>query len=120
MNDLTDFKCHKKAVLQELVVLLAPFAPHVAEELWEQMKNEGSVTAVAYPEFNQKYLVESAFEYPVSINGKLRTKIELALNIEQGKVEAEVLASEVIQKWLEGKPPKKFIYVPGKIINIVV
>jgi len=120
VNDLTDFKCHKKAVLQELVVLLAPFAPHVAEELWEQMKNEGSVTAVAYPEFNQKYLVESAFEYPVSINGKLRTKIELALNIEQGKVEAEVLASEVIQKWLEGKPPKKFIYVPGKIINIVV
>ncbi|HXH18495.1 MAG TPA: leucine--tRNA ligase [Chitinophagales bacterium] len=120
VNELTDLKCSKKTVLKDLVVLLAPFAPHVAEELWEALGNKGSVTAVPYPEYNQKYLAETTFEYPVSVNGKLRTKIELPLDLEQSKVQEEVLASDVVKKWLEGKPPKKVIYVPGKIINIVV
>ncbi len=120
VNELTDLKCSKKEVLKDLVVLLAPFAPHAAEELWEKLGNKSSVTTATYPQHDVKYLVESKFEYPVSVNGKLRTKIELALNIEQNKVEEEVLALEVVKKWLEGKPPKKFIYVPGKIINIVV
>jgi len=120
VNELQDLKCNKKEVLQDLVVLIAPFAPHVAEELWEALGNTGSVTVAAYPKYNEKYLVESAFEYPVSINGKLRTKINLPLDLLDDKVQQEVLASDVVQKWLEGKPLKKFIYVPGKIINIVV
>jgi len=120
VNEMTELKCSKKAILQDLVVLLAPFAPHVAEELWEALGNKGTVTTVPYPEYNQKYLVETTFEYPVSVNGKLRTKIELPLDLEQSKVQEEVMTSDIVKKWLEGKPPKKVIYVPGKIINIVV
>ncbi len=120
VNELTDLRCTKRMVLHDLAILIAPFAPHLAEELWEKLGNKSSVTLAAYPEYNQKYLVESNFEYPVSINGKLRTKINLPLDLVQDKVQEEVLASDVVQKWLDGKPPKKFIYVPGKIINIVV
>jgi len=120
VNELTDLRCTKRQVLHDLSILIAPFAPHLAEELWEKLGNKGSVTLAAYPEYNQQCLVESSFEYPISINGKLRTKINLPLDLVHDKVQEEVLASDVVQKWLEGKPPKKFIYVPGKIINIVV
>ncbi len=120
VNELTDLKCHKKAVLKDLIVLLAPFAPHIAEEMWEQMGFENSVTLAPYPQHNPQFLVESKFEYPISINGKVRAKIEFALDIEASKVEQEVLASETVQKWLEGKQPKKVVYVKGRIINVVV
>ncbi|GIV35485.1 MAG: leucine--tRNA ligase [Chitinophagales bacterium] len=120
VNELTEKKCSKKEILEKLVVLIAPFAPHLAEELWEALGHSGTVTKVPFPEADLQYLKETSFAYPVSVNGKVRTKIELPLDITQSRVEEEILASEVIQKWLEGKPPRKVIYVPGKIINVVV
>jgi leucyl-tRNA synthetase len=119
-NELHELKCYKKEILEQLVVLLTPYAPHIAEELWNVLENEGSVLDAAYPKFEEKYVVESAKEYPVSINGKLRTTINIALDAEQAEVEKLVLANEVVQKWVEGKPLKKFIFVKGKMVNVVV
>jgi len=120
VNELADMKCHKKEVLEKLLILLTPYAPHIAEELWSQLGNEGSVLDAAYPKFNPALLVESTKEYPVSINGKLRTNIELALDLEQSAVEELVLQNEIVQKWLEGKAPKKIIFVKNKMINVVI
>jgi len=120
VNGLADMKCHKKEVLEKLLILLAPYAPHIAEELWSQLGNEGSVLDAGYPSFNPALLVELTKEYPVSINGKLRTNIALALDLEQPEVEELVLQNEIVQKWLEGKAPKKIIFVKNKMINIVV
>jgi leucyl-tRNA synthetase len=119
VNELNDLKCHKKEILQQLVVLLTPYAPHIAEELWQTMGNGGSVLDAAYPVFEEKYVVESAKEYPVSINGKLRTTINISLDADQEDVEKIVMANDVVQKWLEGKPVKKFIFVKGRMVNIV-
>jgi leucyl-tRNA synthetase len=133
VNELTDLKCHKKEVLEPLLILLTPYAPHIAEELFQQLNATqvpspggdigeagASVLDAAYPSFNPALLVESTKEYPVSINGKLRTNIELALNLEQPAVEELVLRNEIVQKWLEGKDPKKIIFVKNKMINVVV
>lgn len=121
VNELTDLDCHKKAVLKDLVVLLAPFAPHLAEELWHEALGETTTVVYApFPQFKPEYLVESTHTYPVSINGKVRAQVELDLNIEKDSVQATVLELDAIQKWLEGKEVKRFIYVPKKIINIVV
>jgi leucyl-tRNA synthetase len=120
VNELHDLKCHKKEVLQSLVVLLTPYAPHVAEELWNTLENEGSVLDAPFPTFEAKYVVESSKEYPVSINGKLRTTINMPLDAEHAEVEKTVMANEIVQKWLEGKPLKKFIFVKGKMVNVVV
>jgi leucyl-tRNA synthetase len=120
VNELADMKCNKKEVLEKLLILLTPYAPHIAEELWSQLGNEGSVLDASYPAFNPALLVESTKEYPVSINGKLRTNIELALDLEQPQVEALVLQNEIVQKWLEGKAPKKIIFVKNKMINVVI
>ncbi len=120
VNDLSDAKCNKKEVLEQLLILLTPYAPHIAEELWHQLGNEGSVLDASYPAFNAALLVESSKEYPVSINGKVRTNIVLPLVIEQKDAEAQVLQNEVVQKWLEGKAPKKIIFVKGKMINVVI
>jgi leucyl-tRNA synthetase len=120
VNELQDLKCFKKDVLEQVVVLLTPYAPHIAEELWSELGNEGSVLNASYPKFEAKYVVESSKEYPVSINGKLRTTINIALDAEQTEVEKIVLANDVIQKWVESKPVKKFIFVKGKMINVVV
>jgi leucyl-tRNA synthetase len=120
VNELTDLKCNKKEVLQQLVILLTPYAPHIAEELWSALSNTGSVLDAPYPEFEEKYVIESSKEYPVSINGKLRTTINIALDAEQAAVEKLVLSNEVVQKWVEGKPVKKFIFVKGKMVNVVV
>ncbi|HTL08337.1 MAG TPA: class I tRNA ligase family protein, partial [Chitinophagaceae bacterium] len=120
VNELTDAKCHKKQVLEQLLVLLTPYAPHIAEELWQQLGNEGSVLDASYPVFDAKYVTESSKEYPVSINGRVRTNISIALSITQQEVEAIVLADETVQKWLEGKSPKRIIYVPNKMVNVVV
>jgi leucyl-tRNA synthetase len=119
-NELTDQKCTNRAVLSELVVLLSPFAPHICEELWKQLGNNESVTKAAFPAFNEKYLAESNFEYPVSFNGKMRFKVNLALGMSVPDMQKEILALEQTQKYLEGKEPKKVIIVPGKIVNFVV
>ncbi|MBL0255877.1 MAG: leucine--tRNA ligase [Chitinophagaceae bacterium] len=120
VNELADAKCHKKEVLQKLLVLLAPYAPHIAEELWSQLGNTGSVLDADYPTLEEKYLVETSKEYPLSINGKLRTTLTLSLELQQTEVEAIVLQNDVVQKWLEGKAPKKIIFVKGKMINVVI
>jgi leucyl-tRNA synthetase len=121
VNELTELKCYKKAVLEPLVVLIAPFAPHFAEELWEKIGNEaGTITQQRYPEYDEKFLVESNFDYPISFNGKMRTKVNLSLQLSAKEVETHVLGLEEIQKWMENKSPKKVIVVPGKIVNIVL
>ncbi|UKN00386.1 leucine--tRNA ligase [Paracrocinitomix mangrovi] len=119
-NELTDQKCNNKAVLRELVILLSPYAPHIAEELWQRLGETESVTKAKWPSFNPDYLVEASHAYPVSFNGKMRFKIELPTNLSKEDIEKEVLAAEESQKWLEGKDPKKVIVVPGKIVNVVI
>jgi leucyl-tRNA synthetase len=120
VNELADLKCHKKEILEKLLILLTPYAPHIASELWNQLGNDGSVLDASYPTFNPALLVESTKEYPVSINGKLRTNIQLALDLQQPQVEEIVLQNEIVQKWLEGKAPKKIIFVKNKMINVVI
>ncbi len=120
VNELADIKCHKKEVLENVLILLTPYAPHITEELWNQLGNQGSVLDAAYPTFNPALLVESSKEYPISINGKVRANINLALNLDQAAVEKMVLQNDIVQKWLEGKDPKKIIYVKNKMINVVV
>jgi len=120
-NELTDLKCRKRAILKELTILLAPFAPHIAEELWQNALGEtGTVVYAPFPKFDESVLVESNFNYPVSINGKVRATIDFPLDYNEEQVKPEVLANEQVQKWLEGKDPKKFIFVKGRIINVVV
>jgi leucyl-tRNA synthetase len=120
VNELTDLKCNKKAVLEQLLILLTPYAPHVSEELWSLIGNSGSILDAPFPVFEEKYVTESAKEYPVSVNGKLRTTINISLDASAEEVEKIALANEVIQRWLEGKTPKKVIFVKGKMINVVV
>lgn len=121
VNELSSLKCHKQAILTELVQLISPFAPHLAEELWQKLGNETSVVKdIEYPTHNEKFLVKSTILYPVSINGKMRVKLELPANITQDEARKLALANEVVQKWVEDKPLKKFIFVPSRIINIVV
>ncbi len=120
VNELADAKCHKKEVLEQLLILLAPYAPHIAEELYEQLGYTTSILDATYPVLKQALLVETSKEYPVSINGKLRTNIALSLDLDQAAVEQAVLGNEVIQKWLEGATPKKIIFVKGRMINVVV
>ena len=112
--------CHKREVLEPLTILIAPFAPHIAEELWEAMGHEQTIFDAAYPTHDEQYLVESAFEYPVMINGKLRFKQTYALDMGPAEIQADIVTTEGAQKWLEGKAPKKIIVVKGKIINIVM
>ncbi len=120
VNELTDLKCSKRAILQELVVLMAPYAPHIAEELWNLLGNEGSVTQAKFPEFNPQFLVENTFEYPVSFNGKMRFKLELPAELSVAEIEKAAFSAKESEKWLEGKVPKKVIIVPKKIINFVL
>lgn len=120
VNELNELNCHKEAVLKPLLQLMAPFAPFITEHLWKQLDEKNSIHLSSYPKHNEQYLVESSFEYPVSVNGKMRTKIDLDLDMNQADVEKAVLANDIVQKWLEGKSPKKFIFVKGKIINLVV
>ncbi len=112
--------CNKRAVLEPLTVLLAPFAPHIAEELWSALGHDATIFDAAYPECNEAYLVENEFEYPVSVNGKLRFKKTLPLGIPPSEAEALLLADDNAARYLEGKTPRKIVFVPGKIINIVV
>jgi leucyl-tRNA synthetase len=120
VNELTEQNCHKREILDPLVRILTAYAPHVAEELWKQLGNQGSVIHAAFPQWNEKYTTENSKVYPIAVNGKARTELEFALDAEQSFIEQEVLSNAVIQKWLEGKEPKKFIYVPGRMINVVI
>lgn len=119
-NELTDLKCHKRKILEPLLILLAPYAPHIAAELWSLLGNTMAVLDAAYPTFEEKYVKESSKAYPVAINGKTRTELTIALDATQQQVEELVQADEIVKKWLEGKPPKKIIYVKNKMINVVV
>ncbi len=121
VNELTDLKCNKRKILQELVVVLAPYAPHITEELWSLLGNSaGKLSVAAYPQFNPEYLVENEFSYPVSVNGKTRMNLNISLSLSQAEVEELILANEDLKKYLDGKIPKKIIFVKGKIINLVV
>ncbi|MBL7844738.1 MAG: leucine--tRNA ligase [Cyclobacteriaceae bacterium] len=120
VNELSSLKCNKKSILEPLVIALSPYAPHITEELWEKLGHTTSVVNAVFISYNEEYLKESSFEYPISINGKVRTKMEFALDMPKDDIEKMVLASEAVSKWTEGKPPKKVIVVPGKIVNVVV
>jgi leucyl-tRNA synthetase len=120
VNELTAAKCNKRAILEPLAVLISPYAPHITEELWERLGHRASIIFASFPELNEEYLVEDTHEYPVSINGKVRSKLPLPLSLTKEAIESEALANESVLKWLDGQSPKKIIVVPGKIINIVV
>ncbi len=120
VNELSGLNCHKRGILEPLAVILAPFAPHAAEELWHKLGNDTTVLDAAYPEYEERYVTDNSKKYPVAINGKTRVELEFPLDAEPAFIEKEVLADETVQKWLEGKAPKKFIYVKGKMINVVV
>ena len=120
VNELADLKCYKKEILEQILILLTPYAPHIAEELWHALENESTILDANFPTFNPAYLVESEKEYPISINGKLRATMSFPIDANQQDIEPIVLANEIVQKWLEGNPPKKIIFVKGKMINIVV
>jgi leucyl-tRNA synthetase len=120
VNELTDLKCHKKEILEPLLVLLTPYAPHIAEELYHALGNTTHVLDADYPKLETKYLIESEKEYPVSINGKMRTTINISLDASQDEVEKIALNNGIVQKWIEGKQPKKIIFVKNKMINVVV
>ncbi|OQP50979.1 leucine--tRNA ligase [Niastella yeongjuensis] len=120
VNELIELKCNKKEILESLLILLTPYAPHVSEELWRSLGNNSSILDAAFPTLNESYLVESSKEYPISVNGKLRTTLTISLDTTQEDVEKIVLGNEVVQKWLEGKPHKRIIYVKGKMVNVVV
>lgn len=119
-NELTDLKCHKRSILEPLLILLAPYAPHIAEELWSLLGHTGTILDAEYPVYEEKHTRESSKTYPVAINGKTRTELTIALDATQQQVEEKVLTDETVQKWLDGKPPKKIIYVKNKMINVVV
>ncbi len=120
VNELADLNCHKKEILSQLIILLTPYAPHFAEELWQVLGMEGLVVDAAYPVFDAQYVTETAKEYPISINGKLRANILIALDASEDEVRAIVLENEVVKKWVEDKPIKKLIFVKGKMVNIVI
>lgn len=119
-NELSQLKCSKRAILEPLTILLAPFAPHIAEELWHRLGNETTVCNAPFPICCEEYLVESSVKYPISFNGKVRFTLEMAANLTKEEVEKEALANEQTQKYLDGKSPRKVIVVPGKIVNIVL
>ncbi|NAS12697.1 leucine--tRNA ligase [Poritiphilus flavus] len=119
VNELSAQKCRSRAILEPLAIILSPYAPHVAEELWERLGHNSSIASVAFPEFDDKFLVESTKEYPISFNGKMRFKLEFPLDMPREEIEAAVLAHERTQQQLQGRTPKKVIVVPGKIVNVV-
>jgi leucyl-tRNA synthetase len=119
-NELGTLKCRKQEVLETLLILMAPFAPHIAEELWHQLGRSSSIHTANWPKYNAQYLVESSFNYPISINGKTRAQITFDLSATEAEIQSAVLENELVVKWMEGKPLKKFILVKGRIVNVVV
>lgn len=119
-NELGSLKCKKQAVLEPLLILLAPFAPHITEELWSKLGNTNSIHNQSWPKYNPEYLVENSFNYPISVNGKTRHSMEFLLSASESEIQEAVLTNETIAKWIEGKDIKKFILVKGRIINVVI
>ena len=119
VNELAAAKCNNREVLEPLVVLISPYAPHIAEELWSLLGHDESIATAAFPEFDEKHLVESSKEYPISFNGKMRFTMELPLDLSKEEIEKAVRAHEKTQEYLGGREPKKVIVVPGKIVNFV-
>lgn len=120
VNELSTLKSNKRSILEPLLVLLTPYAPHLSEELWHLLGNTSSILDAPYPVFEEKYVKESAFNYPIAVNGKTRTELSFALDVENTVIEETVLANETVQKWMEGKPLKKMVIVKGRMINIVI
>ncbi len=120
LNELIDLKCHKKDILENLLIILSPYSPHIAEELWQAIGHTKSISYATFPKFEEKYLSESEFEYPVSFNGKVRGKQKYATDYSVAQIEKEIQETEIYAKWSEGKPAKKIIVVHNKIINIVM
>jgi leucyl-tRNA synthetase len=120
VNELTEARCHKKEILEPLLILLNPYAPHITEELWRELGNQSSIIHARFPKLENKYLVETSYTYPISVNGKKRTELNITLEATQQDIETMVKENDVIRKWLEGKDPDKVVYVKGKMINVVV
>lgn len=120
INELSDLKCCSRSVLEPIVILLSPFAPHICEELWQYLGHKESISFAKYPLYEEQYTLEDTFEYPVSFNGKMRFKITLSKNLSPKEVETAVLADANTVKYLSGANVKKVIVVPSKIINIVI
>ncbi|RDC63218.1 leucine--tRNA ligase [Adhaeribacter pallidiroseus] len=120
VNELTALKCTKKAILEPLTIALSPYAPHITEELWHLLGHADSISYARFPAWQEKYLTESSFEYPISVNGKMRGKLTFPTDMAKELIEQEVIGSGLIDKYLEGKAPKKIIVVPNKIVNVVV
>ena len=118
-NELTAQKCTSNAVLEPFLILLSPYAPHIAEELWSQLGHNDSISTAPFPEFDASHLVESSKNYPISFNGKMKFTLELPLDMSTADIEKTVMAHEKTQEQLQGRIPKKVIIVPGKIVNIV-
>ena len=118
-NDKALVVINKNEILEKLIIIISPFAPHLCEELWSIIGNSKSVSFANYPKFNSDYLIEDKYEYPLMINGKLRAKQSFSLNTEDSEIKNSVMENETIKKWLDGKKIKKIIIVPNKIINIV-
>ena len=119
VNELTALKCSKRSILEPLVILISPYAPHIAEELWNKLGHMESVATADYPVFDPKYLVESTKTYPISFNGKMRFTKEMSLDLDKAAIEKAVMEDERTLQQLGGRSPKKVIVVPGKIVNIV-
>lgn len=121
VNELTDLKCNNRAILQDMVIILSPYAPHICEELWTLLGNPaGTLSYAPFPKFISSYLIEDEFAYPISINGKMKMNLSISLSLDVKEIEAAVLASADVQKYLDGKAPKKVIVVKGRIVNMVV
>ena len=118
-NELGDAKCNKRKILEPLCILMSAYAPHVTEELWSLLGHSDSIVDAAFPTFDESYLQETDFTYPVSFNGKMRVKLSFPVTYTQKEIEPILLANADVQKWLDGKQPKKIIVVPQRIINIV-
>ena len=119
-NELTAARCNKRKVLEPLVVALSPFAPHVAEELWQELGHEESVTRATFPQWDERYLAKEEIEYPVSFNGKVRFRLSVPLSASAAEIEERARQAPAASKWLEGKTVRKVIVVPGKMVNVVV
>ena len=120
VNELTELKCNKREILEPLAILISPYAPHIAEELWKKLGHNKTITYAKFPECNEEYLIESSFNYPISFNGKTRFFQEYNRSLTKEDIEKEVMTLEQTKKYLEGKTPKKIIVVHNKIVNIVM
>ncbi|MBK6445097.1 MAG: class I tRNA ligase family protein [Bacteroidetes bacterium] len=120
VNELTDLKCNKRAILEPLAIIVSPYAPHIAEELWEKLGHKESITKASFPEYREEFMTEDAFDYPISVNGKTKFNLNIALSLSKEEIEREVMNADEVKKLLAGTTPKKVVVVPGRIVNIVV